>query len=109
MKIELQTVAEGKVAATFIASSIAIIVIGILVFIRKQLPWLELYSPAGTFSGIWFYSYVLWGILWLGLFLLLRRRESAGSIKTWLILFFASLAVATVLIEMSLKWSLVFG
>lgn len=109
LKTQIQILVEGKVAAAFIASSVAIIAIGLLTFLRKQLPWLEFYSPAGTFSGIWFFSYALWGILWLGLFLLLRRRERVGSIKTWLILFFGSLAVTTILVEASLKWHLVFG
>lgn len=109
MGIQLTSEVSGKVAAIFIASSISIIVIGIFTYMRKQLPWLEIYSPAGTFSGIWFYSYVIWAILWVALFLILRRKESVANIKIWLILFLTSLAVSTILIEASLKWSLVFG
>ncbi len=109
METQIQAQVGGKIAAVFIASSAAIISIGVLTYLRKQLPWLGVYSPAGTFSGIWFYSYVFWGILWVGLYLVLRRRERAGSIKLWLVLFLASLAATTILVEASLKWGLVFG
>ena len=108
MRIQLASEASGKVAAIFTASSVSIVMIGILVYMRKQLPWLEIYSPAGTFSGIWFYSYVIWAILWVTLFLILRHKASVGRIKIWLILFLISIATSTVLIELSLNWSLLF-
>lgn len=111
MKLRIQLISEvsGKVAAIFIASSVSIVIIGILTYMRKQLPWLEIYPPAGTFSGIWFYGYIIWAILWTGLFFLLRNKEIFGNIKIWLALFLASLAASTLLIEASLNWSLVFG
>lgn len=106
MGIQLTSEVAGKVAAIFIASSISIIVIGIFTYVRKQLPWLEIYSPAGTFSGIWFYSYAIWAVLWVSLFLILKRKESAGGIKIWLTLFLISIAISTVLVEASLNWSI---
>lgn len=109
MSIRLASKVSGKIAAVFIASSVSIIMIGIFTYLRKQLPWLEIYTPAGTFSGIWFYSYTIWAVSWIVLFFLLRNKENVGSIKTWLILFLASLAFSTVIIEASLNWSLVFG
>lgn len=107
MGIQLTSEVAGKVAAIFIASSISIIVIGIFTYVRKQLPWLEIYSPAGTFSGIWFYSYIVWAVLWTALFFLLRNKETIGSIKIWLIFFLTSIAFTTIMIEASLQWSLV--
>lgn len=109
MKAQLTSYVSGKVAAVFIVSSVSIIMIGIFTYMRKQLPWLEIYSPAGTFSGIWFYTYIIWAVLWIGLFLVLRNKENMGTIKNWLILFLISLAVSTLMIEASLNWSLVFG
>lgn len=109
MNLQLTSQVSGKVAAIFVASSVSIIMIGIFTYLRKQLPWLEIYTPAGTFSGIWFYSYVIWTVLWIVLFFLLRNKENVGNIKTWLILFLASLAFSTVMIEASLNWNLVFG
>lgn len=100
---------SGKVAATFIAASAALIMIGILAYFRKQLPWLEIHPPVGTFGGIWFYSYIIWAIIWVGLFFILRNRESVGSIKMWLIVFLASLAFCTIMVEASLEWELLFG
>ncbi len=106
MRAQLASKVSGKVAAIFIASSISVVMIGIFAYMREQLPWLEIYSPAGTFGGIWSYSYAIWVILWLVLFFTLRHRESAGSIRIWLVLFLISLATSSVLIELSLNWSL---
>jgi hypothetical protein len=108
LRINLESETSGKVASTFIASSLSILTIGILAYFRKQLPWLEVYPPAGTFSGIWLYSYVIWAIVWLVLFIALRRREKTGTIKVWLTLFLASLATTTILVEASLNWSSIF-
>jgi hypothetical protein len=108
LRINLESETSGKVASTFIASSLSILTIGILAFLRKQLPWLEVYPPAGTFSGIWLYSYVIWAILWVVLFIVLRRKEKTGTIKAWLILFLATLATTTILVEASLNWSTLF-
>ncbi len=108
MKVNSGLEVHGKVAATFLASSIAIIMIGIFTYMRKQLSWLELYPPAGTFSGIWFYTYIIWIVVWIISFVILRHKESVWKFRTWLITFLASIAVSTILIEASLKWSLVF-
>jgi hypothetical protein len=106
--VNLESETSGKVASTFIASSLSILTIGIFTYLRRQLPWLEVYSPAGTFSGIWLYSYVIWTIVWVALFITLRNREKVGTIKVWLTLFLASLATSTILVEASLNWSSIF-
>jgi len=106
--VNLESETSGKVASTFIASSLSILTIGIFTYLRRQLPWLEVYSPAGTFSGIWLYSYVIWAIVWVALFITLRNREKVGTIKVWLTLFLASLATTTILVEASLNWSSIF-
>lgn len=117
-KLNLAFVVSGKVAATFISSSIAIIIVGILAYIRKDasgkmLPALVIPpAPAegvqeccGTFIGVTLYGYAAWAILWVVLYLKLRHKEKAGSIKVWLIFFLISLAIATILIAATLKWS----
>lgn len=108
MNLQLTSQVSGKVAAIFVASSVSIVMIGIFTYLRKQLPWLEIYTPAGTFSGIWFYSYVRWAVLWISLYFILRHKQTAGNIRIWLVFFLASLAASTLLIEASLNWSLVF-
>jgi len=108
LQINLESETSGKVASAFIASSVSILTIGIFGYLRNQLPLLQVYSPAGTFSGIWLYSYVTWVILWVVLFLTLRQREKMGTIKVWLTLFLASSATTTILIEASLNWSSIF-
>lgn len=106
--ITLKMSVEGRVASVFIASSLAVLIIGVLTYLRKQIPWLEVYAPAGTFSGIWFYSYIVWALVWVIAYFVLRDKERVGSLKQWLVIFLSSVAIATVLIEISLKWSLIF-
>jgi len=100
---------SGSLAAVFISSSITSLLIGILVYIRKLLPFLEVYSAAGTLSGIWLYSYVIWIILWLLGYAVLRTRKEVGSLRTWVIVFALSVIIGTLLTEASLKWSSLFG
>jgi hypothetical protein len=112
-KINLDFVVSGKVAAIFIASSVSLVIIGILVYIRKQSPWLVIPPPpaegspdcCGTFIGITLYGYGIWAVLLVVLYFILRRKENVGSIKIWLVSFLVSIVIATVLIEASFKWS----
>jgi hypothetical protein len=108
LQINLSAAVSGKVAAIFISSSLSILMIGVFTFLRKVFLWLEVYPSAGTFSGIWLYSYIIWAILWIGLFIILRNKKNVRTIKIWLIFFLACLTTATVLIETSLSWSSVF-
>jgi hypothetical protein len=96
---------SGKVAAAFLAVSISIIILGILSYFRTQLPWLEIYKPIAVYGGILVYSYVICGVLWTGLYLLLRQKEKIGNLNVWITIFIISVIVSTILIEASLKWT----
>lgn len=100
---------SGSLAAMFISSSITSLLIGILVYIRKQLPFLEVYAAAGTFSGIWLYSYIIWVILWLLGYAALRGRKEIGSLRIWIIVFVISVIIGTLLALASFKWYTLFG
>lgn len=111
MSISLElskTKVSGAVAAAFLAASISIAAIGVLTYIRDIEPfhtWLVPYTPTAQYGGIFLYSNVIWGILWVGLFFALRRRQEAGTLKTWLVFFVISLAVSIAFVEASLSWS----
>jgi len=99
---------SGAVAAAIIAASIALAAMGVLTYVRKTEPfktWLVPYTPAAQYGGIFLYSNVIWGVLWVGLFLGLRHKQNAGNLKTWLIFFLVSLGIGTGFAEASLNWS----
>jgi hypothetical protein len=95
---------SGKVAAAFLSASIAMVVMGVLTFVRKDQQWLVPYGPAAQYGGIFMYSEITWAVLWMGLYIAMRNKERVGTIKFWLVFFLMSLAVATGLAESSLKW-----
>lgn len=97
---------SGKIAAIFIATSVAILMVGILTptWIKLQQPWLEVYKPAAGYSGVYFFSHLVWAVLWAGLYFGLRHKEHVGTVKLWLLVFVMSLAIATGLITGSLPW-----
>jgi plastocyanin len=75
---------------------------------RKTEPlntWLVPYTPTAQYGGIFLYSNVIWGALWVGLFFALRRKQDVGNLRTWLLFFLISLAVGTGFAEASLNWS----
>jgi len=99
---------SGSLAAMFSSSSITSILIGILFFIRNQSPWLAVYSAAGTWSGIWLYSYITWIVLWLIGYVALRGRKDVGSLRTWVLVFALSVIIGTLIIEANLEWASLF-
>ncbi|MGI0049348.1 MAG: cupredoxin domain-containing protein [Nitrososphaera sp.] len=102
------TKVSGAVAAAIIAASLGIAAVGALTYVRKMEPfstWLVPYEPTAQFGGIFLYSNVIWGALWVGLFFALRHRQNAGSLRTWLLFFLVSLGIGTGFAETSLNWS----
>jgi plastocyanin len=102
------TQVSGAVVAAIIAASIGLVAIGILTYFRQVEPlktWLVPYEPAAQYGGIFLYTKVIWGILWIGLFFALRHRQKMGTLRTWLLFFFISLGIGTALAVASLDWS----
>ena len=101
------TQVSGAVAAAIIAASIGLAAIGVLTYVRRTDPfkvWLVPYIPTAQYGGIFLYSNVIWGALWVGLFFALRHRQNAGTLRMWLLFFLASLAIGTGFAEASLNW-----
>ena len=102
------TQVSGAVVAAIIAASIALAAVGVLTYFRKVEPlktWLVPYVPAAQYGGIFLYTKVIWGILWVGLFFALRHRQKMGNMRTWLLFFLISLGIGTALSVASLDWS----
>jgi len=102
---------SGSLAAMFCSTSITSILIGILFYVRNDPSinlTLQVYSAAGTWSGIGLYSYIIWIILWLIGYIALRGRKEVGSLRTWVIVFVLSVIIGTLIIEANLEWASLF-
>lgn len=99
---------SGAVVAAIVAASIALIAVGVLTYFRQVEPlksWLVPYVPTAQYGGIFLYTKIIWGIVWVGLFFALRHKQKMGNMRTWLLIFLASLGVGTALSVASLDWS----
>jgi len=92
----------------FFSTSVTSILIGILFYIRNQSPWLAVYSGAGTWSGIWLYSYIIWIILWFISYFALRGRKDARSLRTWVAIFTIAVIIGTLIVAANLEWVSLF-
>jgi len=102
---------SGSLAAMFSSTSITSILIGVLFYIRNNPSintMLQVYAPAGTWSGIGLFSYITWIILWLIGYIALRGKKEVGSLRTWLIVFVLSVIIGTLIIEANLEWASLF-
>jgi plastocyanin len=103
-----KTQVSGAVVAAIIAASVAIAAMGVLTYFRKVEPlktWLVPYVPTAQYGGIFMYSNVIWGVLWVGLFFALRSRQNFGNLRTWLVFFLVFLGAGSVFAMASLDWS----
>jgi hypothetical protein len=100
----------GSLAAAFLSSSIAIILMGVMVYLREEVlnSILGIYPVMGTFGGIWLYSYLIWLVLWIVLYFALRRRASMGSLSTWTNFFIVAALLGIFISLASLEWMALF-
>lgn len=99
---------SGSLAAMFFSTSITTLMISMLVYFRRQLSFLLVYSAAGTWSGIWLYSYIIWIVLWLAGYGALRNRKEAGSLQMWTLFFALLVIVSTLIVVGQLEWASLF-
>jgi hypothetical protein len=100
----------GSLAAAFLSSSIAVVLMGIMVYLRGGVlkPTLEIYPALGTFGGIWLYSYLIWLVLWVILYAVMRARADVGSLAYWVNFFIVAVLLGIVIAEASFEWSTLF-
>jgi hypothetical protein len=97
----------GSLAAAFLSSSIAIVLMGVMVYLREDVLNLILgiYPALGTFGGIWLYSYLIWLVLWVGLYFALRGRASMGSLSSWTNFFVIAALLGMLISLASVEWN----
>ena len=112
------SIISGKVMAAFIAASIGLLSIGVLTYLRDSIQWLVvIWKPTASLGGVMLYGYLIWVFSWIILYFTLRniniqksndnnngRTTIKKGLKVYLIVFFVSLSITTILIEISLKW-----
>jgi hypothetical protein len=112
------SILSGKVMAAFIAASIGLLSIGVLTYLRDSIQWLVvIWKPTASLGGVILYGCLIWVVSWIILYFSLRNvrikksndNNSGGfkikkDLKVCLIVFFLSLTITTILIEISLKW-----
>jgi hypothetical protein len=113
------SILSGKVMAAFIAASIGLLSIGVLTYLRDSILWfVVIWKPTAALGGVMLYGYLIWVISWIILYFSLRnvrikksndnnncgRTKIKRDLKVCLIVFFLSLTITTILIEISLKW-----
>lgn len=100
----------GSLAAAFLSSSIAIVLMGVMVYLRGDVlkSTLEIFPALGTFGGIWLYSYLIWLALWAILHFTLRGRDFSGSPRFWINFFVAAVLLGILIAEASLEWNTLF-
>jgi hypothetical protein len=100
----------GSLAAAFLSSSIAIILMGVMVYLREEVlnSILGIYPALGTFGGIWLYGYLIWLVLWIVLYFALRGRASMGSLSTWINFFVVATLLGILITLASLEWNTLF-
>jgi hypothetical protein len=99
------SISNGKVVAAIISVSIGLILMGVMTYTRESLQaQLVIWKPIASVGGIWLYGYLAWIISWMILYKALGKKQKIGNMKVWIVVFFVSLGVTTVLMEASLEW-----
>ena len=100
----------GSLAAAFLSSSIAVVLMGVMVYLRGDVlkSTLEIFPALGTFGGIWLYSYLIWLALWVVLYVAMRGRDFSGSLRFWINFFVAAVLLGILIVEASFEWSTLF-
>jgi hypothetical protein len=102
---------SGRLAAAFFSTSVAAVVLGMLICLRDGVlkDMLTVYTPAAAFGGVWLYSYLIWIVLWTASHLALRRRESLGTLPAWTVIFVASVLTEILLGQITVEWHTLLG
>src|SRR5262245_29013229 len=100
----------GRLGATFLSSSITVLLFGVLVSCQGGVlrPMLAL-LPMPTLGGIICLSYLVWFFLWIVLYSLLGGHASVGTLPVWTAVFLGATLLGILMAEVSFAWrSLVY-
>jgi hypothetical protein len=96
----------GRLGATFLSSSITILLFGMMVSCQGGVlrPMLAL-LPMSALGGIICLSYLIWFFLWIVLYYLLGGHESVGTLPIWMVIFLGAALLGILIAEVSIAWS----
>ena len=96
----------GRLGATFLSSSITMLLFGVMVSCQHGLlkPLLAL-LPMPALGGIICLGYLIWFFLWIGLYYILGGRESVSTLPVWTGIFLGSTLLSLLIAEVGFAWS----
>jgi hypothetical protein len=95
----------GRLGATFLSSSITILLFGVMVSCQHGVlkPMLAL-LPIPALGGMICLSYLIWFFSWIVLYFILSGRESVGTLLVWTAIVLGATLLSILIAELSFAW-----
>jgi hypothetical protein len=95
----------GRLGATFLSSSITILLFGMMVSCQDGIlkPMLAL-LPMPALGGIICLGYLIWFFSWIVLYYILSGRESVGTLPVWTAVVLGATLLSILIAEVSFAW-----
>ena len=95
----------GRLGATFLSSSITMLLFGVMVSCQHGLlkPLLAL-LPMPALGGMICLSYLIWFFSWIVLYFILSGRESVGTLPVWTAIVLGATLLSILIAEVSFAW-----
>jgi hypothetical protein len=95
----------GRLGATFLSSSITILLFGMMVSCQDGLlrPMLAL-LPMPALGSMICLGYLIWVFSWIVLYYILSGRESVGTLPVWTAIVLGATLLCILIAEMSFAW-----
>ena len=95
----------GRLGATFLSSSIAVLLFGVMVSCQDGIlrPMLAL-LPMPALGGMICLGYLIWFFSWIVLYCILSGRESVGTLPIWTAICLGATVLSILIAEVSFAW-----
>ena len=95
----------GCLGATFLSSSITILLFGVMVSCQGGVlrPMLAL-LPLPALGGLICLGYLIWFFSWIVLYYILSGRESVGTLPVWTAIVLGATVLSILIAEVSFAW-----
>ena len=95
----------GRLGATFLSSSITILLFGMMVSCQDGLlrPMLAL-LPMPALGSMICLGYLIWFFSWIVLYYILSGRESVGTLPVWTAIVLGATLLSILIAEVSFTW-----
>jgi len=95
----------GHLSATFLSSSITVLLFGVMVPCRGGvLKPLLARLPVPALGGLIYLSYLSWFLLWIVLYSILGGRASIGTLPGWTGIFLGTTLLSSLIAMVSCAW-----